>query len=51
MTRRLPANPAPGPLKGYSARFDDLFDALAGRQAFRGYLEGLLLPTPSETRP
>ena len=45
MTRRLPANPAPGPLEGYSAQFDDLFDALAGRQAFRRYLEGLLLST------
>src|SRR5215211_6581468 len=45
MTRRLPADPAPGPLEGYSARFDDLFDTLAGRQAFRRYLEGLLLPT------
>ncbi len=45
MTKRLPADPAPGPLEGYSARFDELFDALAGRQAFRRYLEGLLLPT------
>src|SRR5215217_770181 len=45
MTRRQPADPAPGPLEGYSARFDDLLDTLAGRQAFRRYLEGLLLPT------
>jgi SRSO17 transposase len=45
MTRRLPADPAPGPLEAYSARFDDLFDTLAGRDAFRRYLEGLLLPT------
>jgi len=45
MTRRLPVDPAPGPLEGYSARFDVLFDTLAGRQAFRRYLEGLLLPT------
>ena len=44
MTKRLPADPAPGPLEGYAARFDDLFDSLAGRQAFRRYLEGLLLP-------
>jgi hypothetical protein len=44
MTGRLPADPAPGPLEGYSARFDDLFDTLAGRQAFRRYLQGLLLP-------
>ena len=40
----MPADPAPGPLEGYAARFDDLFDTLAGRQAFRRYLEGLLLP-------
>ena len=33
MTRRLPAAPAPGPLEGYSAQFDDLFDTLAGRQS------------------
>lgn len=45
MTKRLPADPAPGPLEGYAARFDDLFVTLAGRQAFRRYLEGLLLPT------
>lgn len=45
MTKRLPADPAPGPLEGYAARFDDLFDTLAGQQDFRRYLEGLLLPT------
>jgi DDE superfamily endonuclease len=45
MTRRLPATPAPGPLEDYAARFDDLFGTLAQRQAFRRYLEGLLLPT------
>ncbi len=44
MTKRLPAEPAPGSLELYAARFDDLFDSLAGRQAFRRYLEGLLLP-------
>jgi SRSO17 transposase len=44
MTRRLPAEPAPGPLEGYATRFDDLFATLAQRQAFRRYLEGLLLP-------
>jgi SRSO17 transposase len=44
MTRRLPAEPAPGPLEEYTARFDDLFGTLAQRQAFRRYFEGLLLP-------
>ena len=44
MSRRLPADPAPGPLEDYAARFDDLFVTLAGRQAFRRYVEGLLLP-------
>jgi hypothetical protein len=45
MTRRQPADPAPGPLEEYATRFDDLFVSLAQRQAFRRYLEGLLLPT------
>jgi SRSO17 transposase len=44
MTRRLPAETAPGPLEEYAACFDDLFGTLAQRQAFRRYLEGLLLP-------
>src|SRR5215212_3971318 len=44
MTKRLPAAPAPGPLEDYAARFDDLFGTLAQRQAFRRYLQGLLLP-------
>ncbi|MDQ3301957.1 MAG: IS701 family transposase [Actinomycetota bacterium] len=45
MTKRLPVRPAPGPLEGYAARFDDLFRARAQREGFRRYLEGLLLPT------
>jgi len=45
MTRRQPADPAPGPLEEYAASFDELFATLAQRQAFRRYLEGLLLPT------
>src|ERR671913_1383995 len=44
MTKRLPAESAPGPLEDYAARFDDLFATLAQRQTFRRYLEGLLLP-------
>jgi SRSO17 transposase len=44
MTRRLPVEPAPGPLEGYAARFDDLFGARAQREGSRRYLEGLLLP-------
>ncbi|MFI6690019.1 hypothetical protein [Streptomyces sp. NPDC050485] len=44
MTKRLPCPPAPGPLEGYAARFDDLFETLAQRRGFREYLDGLLLP-------
>ncbi len=44
MTKRLPVSPAPGPLEDYCVRFDDLFRARAGREGFRRYLEGLLLP-------
>ncbi len=44
MTKRLPVDPAPGPLEDYAERFDDLFGARAQREGFRRYLEGLLLP-------
>lgn len=44
VTKRLPAEPAPGPLEDYAVRFDDLFATLAQRQTFRRYLEGLLVP-------
>jgi hypothetical protein len=45
MTRRVPCPPAPGPLEGYAARFDDLFGSLAQRRGFRESLpEPLLRP-------
>src|SRR5437763_12056230 len=44
MTRRRSCPPAPGPLEGYAARFDDLFGVLAQRRGFREYLAGLLAP-------
>jgi SRSO17 transposase len=44
MTKRSSVTPAPGPLEGYAARFDELFGARAQREGFRRYLEGLLLP-------
>jgi SRSO17 transposase len=45
MTKRLPVDPAPGPLEDYAQSFDDLFAARAGREGLRRYLQGLLLPT------
>ena len=44
MTKQLPCPPAPGPLEGYAARFDDLFTHVAQRRGFREYLAGLLAP-------
>jgi hypothetical protein len=44
VTARRPCPPAPGPLEGYAARFDDLLGSLAQRRGFREYLTGLLLP-------
>lgn len=44
MTTRQAATPAPGPLEPYAAAFDDLFERRNAREAFRRYLEGLLLP-------
>ena len=44
MTARQPCPQAPGPLEGYAAGFDDCFESLAQRGAFREYLAGLLLP-------
>ena len=45
MTKRQAATPAPGPLEAYAQHFDELFSKLNQREAFRQYLEGLLLPT------
>lgn len=45
MSKRLPVNPAPGPLEDYAQNFDDPFGTRAQREGFRRYLEGLLLPT------
>jgi SRSO17 transposase len=44
MTKRQAAAPAPGPLEIYAQEFDPLFGKLNQREAFRRYLEGLLLP-------
>src|SRR5437667_884168 len=44
MTKLKPCPPAPGPLEGYAARFDDLFTHMAQRRGFREYLAGLLAP-------
>jgi SRSO17 transposase len=45
MSARLPVTPAPGPLERYAQGFDELFSQRSQREAFRRYLEGLLLPT------
>src|SRR5215470_5048884 len=44
MTKPKRCPPAPGPLEGYAARFDDLFTHVAQRRGFREYLAGLLAP-------
>src|SRR6266536_367166 len=44
MTKPVACRPAPGPLEGYAARFDDLFTRVAQRRGFREYLAGLLAP-------
>ncbi len=45
MTNRQPVSPAPGPLEAYAQFFDPLLTKRNQRDAFRRYLEGLLLPT------
>jgi SRSO17 transposase len=44
MSTRLPVSPAPGSLEAYAHTFDPLFTKRNQRDAFRRYLEGLLLP-------
>ena len=44
MTAPKPCPEAPGPLEDYARRFEDCFESLAQRRAFREYLAGLLLP-------
>jgi len=44
VTKRMPVEPAPGPLEDYARRFDDLFANRAQRQGLRRYVEGLLMP-------
>src|SRR5258708_3131667 len=45
MTKRIDIIPAPEPLEAYAEHFDDLWEKSNQREAFRRYLEGLLLPT------
>ncbi len=44
MSQRLPVTPAPEPLEAYAQCFDSFFAKRNQRDAFRRYLEGLLLP-------
>src|SRR6266581_9516313 len=44
MTKRIAITPAPEPLEAYARHFDDLLGRSNQREAFRRYLEGLLLP-------
>src|SRR5947209_16151250 len=45
MTKRIEVARAPAPLEEYVRQFDPLFGKSNQREAFRRYLEGLLLPT------
>jgi len=44
MTQRQAVPAAPVPFEAYATHFDDLFIRANQRQAFRQYLEGVLLP-------
>lgn len=45
MTIRQTARAAPGLLEDFAQVFDPVFSMLNQREAFRRYVEGLLLPT------
>lgn len=45
MTKRRTTASAPEPLEAYASHFDELFGKSNQREAFRWYLEGLLLPS------
>lgn len=45
MTKRVDVMPAPAALEAYAEHFDPFFGKSNQREGFRGYVEGLLLPT------
>jgi SRSO17 transposase len=45
VTKRIEVSPAPAPLEEYTKQFDRVFGKSNQREAFRWYLEGLLLPS------
>src|SRR5215475_6041674 len=45
MSKRKETTTAPEPLEEYVRQFDSLFEKWNQRESFRGYLEGLLLPS------
>ena len=48
MTKRIDIPQAPEPLEAYAEHFDDRLEKSNQREAFRWYLEGLLLPSERE---
>jgi hypothetical protein len=51
MTKRRTIASAPEPLEAYASQFDALFDKSNQREAFRRYLEGLLLRKSNAIKP